>query len=292
MRVRTMDRKRLAAVAATLSAATLWGTSFPVIKVGLETVNPYSFLAWRFIAAAVLMLLIHLSRRGKVRHLINRRTLLVGFILSLSFLFQYIGQVTTTAAEAAVLLNTGPIIVPVLAYYIINEKLSPRRWPAVVAGIAGIVLTSGVVGRNGISSSLYGALFLLLGALFTSVYIVVTKKQSGDAEPVELFTGSFVCAAIFVTLYAALTSRLSASLWFDTGAAASVLYLAILCTIVPFLLWFRGLRGLTATASTVITLFEPVVSILISVFILEESFTLFAFGGTILIFAAILWMSL
>ena len=287
-----MDRKRLAAVAATLSAAALWGTSFPVIKVGLETVNPYSFLAWRFIVAALLMMLIHYLRKGKFGRLVTRRTLLVGFILSLSFLFQYVGQVTTTAAEAAVLLNTGPIIVPVLAYFLISEKLSSRRWPAVGIGVFGIVFTSGVIGSGGVSSSLYGARALLLGALFTSVYIVVTKSQSGEAEPVELFTGSFICAAIFVSVYSAVTGNLSASLWYNAGPASSVLYLSVMCTIVPFLLWFRGLRGLTATASTVITLFEPVVSILISVFILDEQFTLFEFGGTVLIFAAILWMSI
>ena len=287
-----MDRKRLAAVAATLSAAALWGTSFPVIKVGLETVNPYSFLAWRFIVAALLMMVIHYLRKGKFGRLVTRRTLLVGFILSLSFLFQYIGQVTTTAAEAAVLLNTGPIIVPVLAYFLISEKLSSRRWPAVGIGVFGIVFTSGVIGSGGVSSSLYGALELLIGALFTSVYIVVTKSQSGDTEPVELFTGSFICAAIFVSIYSAVTGNLSASLWYNAGAASSVLYLSVMCTILPFLLWFRGLRRLTATASTVITLFEPVVSILISVFILDEQFTLFAFGGTVLIFAAILWMSI
>ncbi len=287
-----MERERLAAVGATLLAAALWGTSFPLIKVGLLTINPYSFLSWRFIIAAVILLAIQYRYNRRFTGLINRETAVFGLILSLSFLFQYIGQVTTTAGEAAVLINTGPIIVPVLAYLIIDERLSRKRWPAVAVGVIGILFTSGVIEQNGLSSSISGASELMIGALFTSLYIVVTKKASSTSEPVELFAGSFICAALFVTAFTIISGNMSLSPLTGVLPLLSVLYLSLFCTIFPFFLWFRGLRGLTATASTVITLFEPVVSILISVLLLDEIFTLFALAGTALIFTAIVWMSL
>ncbi len=287
-----MEKRRLKAVLLTLAAAALWGTSFPLVKVGLENANPYDFLMWRFLLATSVLLIIQLLRGAKIRGLFRLETVTMGFVMSLSFLLQYVAQVSTTASEAAVLVNTSPIMVPLFAYVLINEQLSLKRWPAVISGMFGIILTSGIV-ANGSSagSPVAGTLELLLSAVLTSIFIVISKKNMAGIKTVDLILGSFIFASAFVFIFTLISGNFSMSLWSNQISVASVVYLSIFCTVVPFFLWFRGLRSLSATTSTVITLFEPVVGIIISVTFLGEVFTVIAAAGTALIFLGIALMS-
>ncbi len=283
-----MEKERLNAVMFTLCAAALWGTSFPVVKIGLENVNPLNFLMWRFLLATLVLLTVGLLSGTDFAKLLRPETALLGLVMALAFLMQYLGQMGTTASEAAVLINTSPIIVPPLGYMLISERLDVKKWPAVAFGVAGVLLMSGIATAGKTPGfPVMGTIELLTSALFTSVYIIISKRSVPAGRPVDTILGSFIFASVFVLAFTFVSGNASLSVWSTAFPAASVVYLSLFCTAMPFLLWFRGLRSLSATGSTVITLFEPVVGILISVLFLREAFTAAAAAGTALIFLAI-----
>lgn len=286
-----MDGARLRAVAMTLVAAALWGTSFPIIKVGLTGISPAVFLFFRFLIATSLLLAIAWASGISRRVFLDRRLMLLGFIFSLSFFFQYLGQTSTAAGEAAVLLNTTPIIVPLMSYFAIQERLGRARYAAAAVGMGGIVLMSGILDSSGGGSSAIGVSMMLLSAIATSAYIIVTKRLSSDIRPMEFYPPVFLYGTLFMFAYMLLFGSNYGAAWGSTAAIASVLYLSVACSILPFFLWYWGLQHLSATASSVVTLFEPVVAIVVSVAFIGEVFGIVQLAGTALIFVAILVIS-
>ncbi len=286
-----MDRRKSHAVLLTLCAAALWGTTFPAVKVGLEYVNPFNFLMWRFFLATIVLLIVQMLRGTSISELIRPETVSMGFVMSLSFLMQYLGQVGTTASEAAVLINSSPVMVPMLGYALIKERLNAKKWSAVVLGTVGVILMSGIAATNGNGGyPVIGTIELLFSALLTSIFIVVSKKNVAVVKPLDIILGSFIFASLFIFMFTLLSGNVSLSLWNSYTTSAIVIYLSLFCTALPFILWFRGLGSLSATGSTVITLFEPVVGVALSIVFLGEAFTVLAAAGTSLIFIAIVLM--
>lgn len=286
-----MDRNRLRAVLLTLTAAGLWGTSFPVIKVGLSEASPSVFLFYRFAIATAVLLAISFSMGIERKFFRDGKSVLLGFIFSLSFFLQYLGQTGTTAGEAAVLLNTTPIIVPLLSYFIINERLGAARYSAAGLGVVGVIFMSGVIGPGGGGSTLTGVVEILICAVATSLYIILTKNLSASIKPIEFYPPVFLYGTAFMFIYSLVLGNGYTAIWTNSLSAGAVIYLSICCSILPFFLWYWGLLHLSATASSVVTLFEPVVAIIVSVLLINEGFGLLQLIGTAFIFAAIVVIS-
>ena len=62
----TTSSNKTKAVFFTLLAGCLWGTSFPIIKIGLNTIDPFAFVFWRFLVSTVTLFVIMLLL-GKVK---------------------------------------------------------------------------------------------------------------------------------------------------------------------------------------------------------------------------------
>ena len=94
------------AVFFTILAGVLWGTSFPIIKLGLATIDPFAFVFWRFLFASVALLVI-MQLLGKLKFKITDKKLLVflGIANGSGYLLQYVGMNYTTTAKAALFIN-------------------------------------------------------------------------------------------------------------------------------------------------------------------------------------------
>lgn len=286
-----VDRNRARAVALTLLAASLWGTSFPVIKVGLGSANPSDFLFFRFVIATAVLVAVFFALHKDRRVFLNGKLVLLGFIFSLSFFFQYVGQTGTAAGQAAVLLNSTPVIVPLMSYFAINERLGRGRYAAAGIGMVGVVLMSGALGPGDQGSTLTGVLEMMVSAVATSIYIIGTKRLSSSIRPIDFYPPVFLYGTIFMFIYALIFGDGFRSFASGAGPVLAILYLSLACSILPFFFWYWGLQHLSATASSVVTLFEPVVAIVVSVVFINEFFGVTEMIGTALIFAAILVIS-
>src|SRR3989442_10858119 len=92
-----VDRRGLAA---TMLAGLLFGTSVPVIKLGLNFIPPNTFVALRFSFASALIALL-LRRQGWVqRDLFKSREIwIIGFINALGYVLQFQGQLITSSSD-------------------------------------------------------------------------------------------------------------------------------------------------------------------------------------------------
>ncbi len=279
------------AILATLGAGLLWGSSFSVIKIGLRSIDPYWFVFFRFLFASAIALAVTASigKLSSVLALLRHPVVvLLGVTNALSFILQFKGQTMTTAANAALLINTCTIFVAIMSRFVFRERFGPLKSIAVVIGVIGVYLvTTG--GRIAVQAGpgLVGDLLVLGAALFWTFFIILNKKAlSGRGVDVRSLT-----TAMFVATAA---GALPAALVFGRGSFPGVTpqwwavpYTAVFCTIIPFFLWAWGLKRVSATTSSVIMLTEVVFALALAALLLGERLSGGGLVGSVLIMGAV-----
>lgn len=281
-------RKVAGAVAITVLAGFFWGTSFPAIGYGVGQVNPYAFLFLRFAITAAIAVAAVILFCGADFSLLRRRNIWVlGLANGLAFTLQYAGQTLTTAGRAALLVNLNIIIVAFLSFLIFKEKFGRYKTAAVPVAIAGIFLLTTNGRLTGLErGELLGDIIVFLAGFVWGFYIVLTKQEIDRLDGKSAVP--FLACVMAIT---ALVTAFPMAIWgrFDAIGAANwalILYIAVFCTILAFLLWFIGLRTLSPTVSSIVLLLEPVFAMAFSIWLLHESFTALGLLGAFLILAA------
>lgn len=270
-----------------LIASLFWGTSFPFIKYSLQNVHPIELLLVRFGLSSFLIFLLLLSGYAKVKFY-SKEILLLGFTNALGFLFQFLGQKFTSASVAPLIIHTNLVIVVLLSWVLLKEQITLRTISAVILASAGVfVLTTKLNFSNLSFSSYRGELLLLLAAISWAFFIIFSRKyEKKVASPqatfgVLLWTFLFQSPLFFIT-----PTNLSFSTVLKGG------YLAVFCTIIPYLLYFQAIKKLRAVSTNIILTAEIFFAILLSIIFLSERPD-FSFGlGGILIVLAIYLLSI
>ncbi len=117
--------------------------AYPVSKLGLNQIDPYSFAFFRFAVSSLIFTVVLLIRNEKGRILPADRLKMVAIGLILipgNQLLFLIGQSLTTASNASLLFATTPIFIYVLAIFILREKFLIRRTIGILIAIVGVYL--------------------------------------------------------------------------------------------------------------------------------------------------------
>jgi len=280
------------ALLGTAAAAALWGTSFPIVLIGLQGgIDPRTFVFLRFALAAPLMLAVAFALHKDVLLLLrNRAVWILGFLNAVGFLSQFEGQQDTSASVAAILVNLSVVLAAAGAVAFLGERMGSLK----AAGIGLAFFGAFLIATNGDLSALGGGhaqgdLFYLISVISWGAYIVYAKKKTDEIgwDPLALATGIVVATVVFV-LPLALTAGYSAPSQISWEAIA---YTAVLNTAIPFVLYQRGLKFITAGTSAVLLTLEIVVALMISGAFLGERMTLVAWVGAAVVLVSILLVS-
>jgi drug/metabolite transporter (DMT)-like permease len=139
-------------------------------------------ITWgRYLSSAILLFLV-ISPRASLARLRTRNLPLqlfrVVMLLAASGLF-FGSLATMSLAEANAIAFTTPLLITVFAGLILGETVGARRWVAVVAGFAGVLLVvrpgSGIIG--------WAALLPLVSALCSALYHLTTRVLARSEDP-------------------------------------------------------------------------------------------------------------
>src|SRR6266550_6720581 len=193
-----VDRRGLAA---TMLAGLLFGTSVPVIKLGLNFVPPDTFVTLRFAFASALIVLL-LRGHGWVQWslLRSRQIWIIGFINALGYVLQFQGQLITSSSNAALIISTAALMIPVLSLVYVHEKMGMRKMSGVLLGFIGIVLlvTRGQAVSLG-SSEVLGD-FLILGTAVTIALVFILSKDLVEKKGGRPVTGGIILVTAMLLL--------------------------------------------------------------------------------------------
>lgn len=258
----------------------LWGTAFPLIKLGYAELNIESsdivskllFAGERFALAGVMVFVLGLIiyRNPPI---INKESIapvaLLGIVqTAFQYLFAYIGVGFTTAVNTSILTGTVSIIsVALAALFFRNDKLNILKITGCVLGLCGIVYVNIFDFSLG-TATLFGDVLVLLSAFSGAFGNIITKKISSGRNPTavtafQLFIGGLLLLIIGLIF--------GGKTYYINGKAVFILIWLSLVSAVSFLLWTALLKYHPVSRITVFTMLVPVFGTVWSYFILGEN---------------------
>jgi drug/metabolite transporter (DMT)-like permease len=238
----------------------LWGASFLFMRLGAADFGPVALAFVRVSGAGLLLVPLLLARgEGPALRRHWRAIAVLGVVNSaLPFLLFMVAALVLTAGLMSVLNATAPIWGALLAWLWLGERLGPSRTLGLAIGVAGVVglawgkadLKTGV---EGVSPAL-GIAACVLAALLYGVGANLSRRHLAGVPPLALAAGSQLSAACLLALPA---------LWnwpaVAPGAAAwaSAAALALACTGLAYVLYFRLIAHAGATQAISVTFLIP-----------------------------------
>ncbi len=277
---------------ATILAGVLFGTTVPLIKLGLDLkIPPNLFVELRFaIASAVVIIL--LRRSGWVQWPLfrTRQIWTVGLVNAVGYVTQFQGQNLVSSSNAALIISTAALMIPIISLVHMHERLGWRKIVGVSSGFVGtiLVVTRGQ-GFQLASSELIGDLLILATAVTIALFFVLSKGlvEKNGGRPVT--GGILIITSLMILPSIPFDQNLSLS--FPAEAWAAVLLLAIPATVGSYYLLMKGLESVTATVSSIILPIEVIVAVALSVILFSDPFNVYSATGATLIIAGVILVS-
>jgi|GEM_PF-1041070 len=280
---------------AILGASILWGTSFPVIKIGFTELNlsPITFLTARFILTIVILsplLLKRSARRDVAAYLKKPDIMILGAVNGAAFSFQFIGQARVSAIVASLLLNSYILFTPFFARTLLGTQITSRKKFAVLIGFFGtaVIAFGNFTGKGNILGSLIGVPMVLFAGVLYSLYIAYSEKNmNSTGKPVLIFYASTIYSLLVILIAGLILRDLPGLRPFPLPALLPVAYLSLFCTALAFILYLHAIHQLGSVDSAVYLLLNIVVGIILSYIMLGEIPDTFIYIGASLIFLSI-----
>ncbi len=292
-----VNKKKYVAELSLLSMTILWGGTFAIIKQGLDYSSPVLFVALRFSLAAILFILLVITKKG----LFTRKNIMAGLFLGtlmfLAYGTQTAGLRFTEASRSAFLTGTVVVMIPLAQYIILKKKPAKGALIGTFFVLAGVLFLSS--GGDNIAEFLstigadfnIGDFLTLLCAVFFTIHVIYLDVYSNkhDYRILVFFQilVSGIVASIFVAVFDLINFE-SARFEFSRDLGFALFYTSVLATILAITLQTRYQKDITPTKAGIIYSFEPVFAAIFAVFLLNEKITNFGYIGSALIFTGLI----
>jgi len=193
----------------------------------------------------------------------------------------------TNVATAILLQYLAPILVLVFTVVFLRERLTVALPVGVALSITGCALVVGVAGEGGLSVSRAGLAWGLAAAVFFAGYSLMGRYAAPRYSPWTLLAYGLGFASVFWLLYLRGIDGVMPAFG-SAEAAAAVVFIAVVSTILPFGAFLKALHFIDPTRATIVATLEPVIAGLTAFALLGEVFDASQLLGGALVLVAIM----
>jgi len=266
-----------------------WSSSAAVGKLVLTNLDNFQVLFYTTLVASItLLLIVLLQKKGKIIKNYSTKDYLTLFYMGclgifIYYLF-YFGSLMLISAQETMIINyLWPMIIVILAIFILKEKFSIKKLIAIILSFIGvlIVISKGDLNFN-IQDSL-GVLFAFLAAVSYGLFSVLGKKQNYDVIVATMFYNIFSFIITLITIIA--FGKLILPNLFEL---MGLLWLGVFPGGIAYVFWFLALKqGDTSKISNFMYL-NPFVSLVYIYLLVGEKILLSSVIGLLFIIGGIM----
>lgn len=224
----------------------------------------------------------------KIKININRSQLLYlillgGILYTLQSTFYFSSIKYIPASLAVLLLYLYPVFVAILSFFINKEKLSLKLFISIAISLTGMIL---VLGAPSLEINFVGILLALGAAIIYSFYIIFGNRMALQLSPI--ITSAFI--ALFASLSLLIGGLFTKTLSFDFNSSGwiPILGTTLFSSTIAMIAFFKGMNIIGPTKASILSMVEPVITIIFSIFLLHDTMSVTQFiGGIIIIVGAI-----
>jgi drug/metabolite transporter (DMT)-like permease len=277
------------------AAATLWGTSATLARYVFRDhhVPALTVVELRLLIACLLLLPWLLWRQPQALRVVPtdwRYFMTLGLFGVAAVQGTYYYSISRLGVGLSILIQYLAPALIVLYEMVRGRAPSSRTWLAVIAAVLGTGLLVGGVDRSALHARPLDWACGFGSAFAFAFYIVFSKRGLGRYHPATVLFYTFAIAGIFWSIvtppWKILAAHYDAELW--------LLFLAIgICsTLLPFALFYGGLRRLRAEETGILATLEPVIAVVSAALFLGEGLGWIQMSGAFLVLCATLLASL
>ena len=259
----------------------IWGSTFALIKGVIDSIPPYTFLTYRFLLAALLLVIIFWKRMKKINIMILKKGSLIGIFLFLAYAFQTVGIKYTTATKAGFITGLSVVLVPIISHFFIKEKVSRNSVIGVIFAFSGLWFLN----YNSSFSFNLGDFLVLLCAFSFAMHIISVGLFSKKLDYILLAITQITVVFVLSLFMALIFERPAIHLSYSPDIWWSIVITGLFATALAFYMQNRFQQYSTATKTAIIFSGEPIFAAIFAYFLLGEKVGIIAWvGGLLIIF--------
>lgn len=238
---------------ALLTVNLIYGANYVLAKdIMPDYILPNGLILIRVAGATLLFWIVRLFIWEKV----NRKDLiLIAFCalfgVSLNQLFFFNGLNLTSPINSSIIMTSNPIMVVILAFFLLKERIQPLKITGVIVGTFGavwLILLGNPHGSG--TSSILGDIYIFINSLTYALYLVLVKPLMSKYKPITVITLVFTFGLGYIMLYPPVWTELRLV---DFSAIPAFIYweIAFVIVAVTFLAYLLNIFALKIVSPSI-----------------------------------------
>lgn len=270
----------------------IWGITFISTKVLLNEFSPIELLFYRFVFAYIVLFLISpkpIPVRKRKSELLYMAAGLCG--VTIYFTFQNVGLIYTLASNAGVIIAVAPMFTAIISYFMVSKTSLHKNF---IIGFFITMMGVTIISFNGnfvFKLNPLGDFLMIMGAVSWGFYCnILVIAEDGGLSLIQRTRKVFFYGIIFIIPILFFTDfHLEIYRFLNLKLMANLMFLSVAASAICFLLWNFAVETLGPVKTATYIYFTPIVTIIASIIILKEPFTLISLSGTILIILGLIY---
>lgn len=270
--------------------SSLWGASFIFMKILSPIFGPILVSSLRLLGAALFLFIYMVLSKMKIAFKGNILFFItIGLINSaIPFVMYSFASLNIDASLSGTLNSSSPMFGALFGYLLLKNKLEVKQIVGLVIGFIGVMVVSSASLGSGSTGVILSVLACLFAATCYGLAGTLIKKRIIKVDPTSLTFGALLFAGLFLLPF---------SFFYDITTTIQVnhiLYMAffaILCTAVPFIIYFQLIQDVGAVKALMVTYLMPLFTVLWSYIFLAESAGINVYIGLVVILIGVYLIS-
>lgn len=261
-------------------------------KIALTEISPMVFTLIRFLLGLVILLPFFITSKTKFGLNDFKKVFPISLFGTLNVTLFVVGVRLTTASAGQMLYTFAPLFAGILSYFILKEKIGPKKITGVLVGFIGaltIILLPFLSGHSSIDGGIIGNLIIFTAVCSFSFYSVLSKQLQRDYSPLTLTLALVITTLIVQVLLIPFTYKEVAQLTHGLSIDAIVgcMYVGVFGTGIYYLCFQKAIKEATPVVASMVLYLQPIFTIIWAMALLREKLSFGFIVGTLLAFVGV-----
>jgi drug/metabolite transporter (DMT)-like permease len=287
-----MNSKKLKLTLGYIIICLIWGSTWVVIRIGLDSLTPMISAGIRFLFASLIIFLIAKLKNYKlpIDSLSLKLYFFMGvFSFAIPFWMVYWAEQFVPSGLTSVIFGVFPFSVFIFSWlFLKTEELDFFKILSIVIGFIGIVIIFSENLNLNFEKQFWGLVAVFSSAVMQGLVAVILKKHAGHLNPFSMNAYPLLIAGSVLILLS-LGLEDSSKWLFTSTAIYSILYLATIGTIVTFTIYYWLLQNMNVVILSLSSFITPIIAVILGWFILNEKLSQNILFGSMLVLMGILF---